>query len=365
MHQDQRIGLALGVLLVGACAAFFFRNETRVVPPALRVQHAEELDEKIAERTTRPYLKGIEAVEASDRRRRQSSDPSHGGDDSPDSASYWSPLNSTNDGQTRSTPTHDHQLRPKALSGDEVVEFAPITVPNELRDASEPMPSASSGASLMASGRDQGTNEGRTHVVQKGETLSSIAAKTLGSSSRFHELFEANLDQLNDPNSLKLGMILRIPALHSETAASPQVVKARHPPQLRSVPESESLEAGEAPVPLPTRATEEPVEITPRIDETPLALPSDSLTLPSDSESRSISIPIPPELPHDSAIDPSTETESPDDSNGSSKKFVPSRRAPHPGRPIGLQSKAANQRDGGVRRLSQVPPDALSGRIAR
>ena len=28
MNQDQRIGLALGVLLVGACSALFFRNET-------------------------------------------------------------------------------------------------------------------------------------------------------------------------------------------------------------------------------------------------------------------------------------------------------------------------------------------------
>ena len=167
MHQDQRIGLALGVLLVGACAAFFLRNETRTVPPALRLQHAEELDERIAERTTRPYLKGIEAVEASDRRRQHATDPSHSGDQSPDSASYWSPLNSS--GGNNSNPTHaqDRQLRPKATSGEEVVEFAPITVPNELRPASEQVTSASHGTGRSSTGSDQGSDI-RTHVVQKG-----------------------------------------------------------------------------------------------------------------------------------------------------------------------------------------------------
>ena len=64
MHQDQRIGLALGVLLIGACAALFFRNETRERVETPRLQHAQELDDRIAERTTRPYLKGVEAVEA-------------------------------------------------------------------------------------------------------------------------------------------------------------------------------------------------------------------------------------------------------------------------------------------------------------
>ena len=67
MHQDQRIGLALAVLLIGACAAFFFRNETVDVSNAPRLKHAQELDDRIAERTTRPYLKGIETVEAADR----------------------------------------------------------------------------------------------------------------------------------------------------------------------------------------------------------------------------------------------------------------------------------------------------------
>ena len=69
MHQDQRIGLALAVLLIGACAAFFFRNETVDVSNAPRLKHAQELDDRIAERTTRPYLKGIETVEAADRAR--------------------------------------------------------------------------------------------------------------------------------------------------------------------------------------------------------------------------------------------------------------------------------------------------------
>ena len=38
MNQDQRIGLALGVLLVGACSALFFRNETRKLPNAPKLE---------------------------------------------------------------------------------------------------------------------------------------------------------------------------------------------------------------------------------------------------------------------------------------------------------------------------------------
>ncbi|WP_010581895.1 LysM peptidoglycan-binding domain-containing protein [Schlesneria paludicola] len=356
MHQDQRIGLALGVLLVGACAAFFFRNETRTVPPALRLQHAEELDERIAERTTRPYLKGIEAVEASDRRRQRAADPSHSGDQSPDSASYWSPLNSGGDNNSSSTHSHDRQLRPKATIGEEVVEFAPITVPNELRPASEQITSELHGTSRGSAGAGPG-GETRTHVVQKGETLSSIAAKTLGSSSRFPELFEANLDQLTDPNDVKLGMTLRIPS-RTEITATPQVVKSRNTPQLRSVPEQGPLEL-EAPVaPLPTLPAELPLDVSPPSLETPR-------TLPTEDDTWSISIPIPPQLPSDSVIDQPEESGVGDDANGAPGKFVPSRRTPLPGRPIGPQSKVHDRRSDGLQRLALVPTDSLSASVLR
>ncbi len=49
------------------------------------------------------------------------------------------------------------------------------------------------------------------HRVQPGETLSGLARRYLGSSTRFREIFEVNRDLLRDPNDLKAGMVIRIP----------------------------------------------------------------------------------------------------------------------------------------------------------
>ena len=52
----------------------------------------------------------------------------------------------------------------------------------------------------------------RTHTVQAGETLSKIAKDELGSAGAYMKIFEANKDQLQDPNTIKPGQVLRIPA---------------------------------------------------------------------------------------------------------------------------------------------------------
>jgi nucleoid-associated protein YgaU len=52
----------------------------------------------------------------------------------------------------------------------------------------------------------------RTHTVKPGETLSKIAKDELGSASAYMKIFEANKDQLQDPNMIKPGQVLRIPA---------------------------------------------------------------------------------------------------------------------------------------------------------
>jgi|SRR5215467_320180 len=52
----------------------------------------------------------------------------------------------------------------------------------------------------------------RTHTVQAGETLSKIAKDELGSAGAYMKIFEANKDQLQDPNMIKPGQVLRIPA---------------------------------------------------------------------------------------------------------------------------------------------------------
>jgi len=49
------------------------------------------------------------------------------------------------------------------------------------------------------------------HVVTAGETLSKIARKYYGDASLYMQIFEANRDQLKDPDLIKVGQKLRIP----------------------------------------------------------------------------------------------------------------------------------------------------------
>lgn len=55
-----------------------------------------------------------------------------------------------------------------------------------------------------------GTNS-VTHTVEKGDTLSAIAKKTLGSANKYHAIFEANKPMLSHPDKIYPGQVLRIP----------------------------------------------------------------------------------------------------------------------------------------------------------
>lgn len=50
-----------------------------------------------------------------------------------------------------------------------------------------------------------------TYTVKSGDTLMHIAEKTLGSSKRWQDLMAANKNQLDEPEDLRVGMVLKIP----------------------------------------------------------------------------------------------------------------------------------------------------------
>ena len=50
-----------------------------------------------------------------------------------------------------------------------------------------------------------------TYTVQSGDTLSAIAKKFLGNANDYMEIFNANRDQLTDPDKIKPGQVLKIP----------------------------------------------------------------------------------------------------------------------------------------------------------
>jgi nucleoid-associated protein YgaU len=51
----------------------------------------------------------------------------------------------------------------------------------------------------------------REYTVQKGDTLSTIASKKLGSKSKWKQIADANRDRLNDPHNLVPGTVIRLP----------------------------------------------------------------------------------------------------------------------------------------------------------
>ena len=53
------------------------------------------------------------------------------------------------------------------------------------------------------------------HVVVKGDTLSAIAKQFYGRAGAWRDIFEANRDQLDDPDRIFPGQVLKIPAIHA------------------------------------------------------------------------------------------------------------------------------------------------------
>ena len=68
------------------------------------------------------------------------------------------------------------------------------------------------GPGMAPGGAPAGQTAGaRTHKVEKGDTLSALAKKYYGKASEYNKIFEANRDQLKDPDKIKVGQTLRIP----------------------------------------------------------------------------------------------------------------------------------------------------------
>jgi LysM repeat protein len=51
----------------------------------------------------------------------------------------------------------------------------------------------------------------RTYTVKSGDTLGKIAKQHLGDGNAYRKIFEANRDQLKDPDVIKPGQVLKLP----------------------------------------------------------------------------------------------------------------------------------------------------------
>ena len=70
-------------------------------------------------------------------------------------------------------------------------------------------------ANIKASGQSAAAGEQTTYTGKAGDTLSKIAKQVLGDANAYMDIFNANRDQLSDPDKIKPGQILKIPrAVH-------------------------------------------------------------------------------------------------------------------------------------------------------
>jgi nucleoid-associated protein YgaU len=56
----------------------------------------------------------------------------------------------------------------------------------------------------------------KTYTVKAGDTLSKISREYLGDANEYMKIFNANKDQLSDPDKIKPGQVLKIPATEKQ-----------------------------------------------------------------------------------------------------------------------------------------------------
>ena len=250
MHPDKKVGLALGILLIGITGAFFFRNEAPSdESPAGQLTSAESLDRRIDRSGSAPYA-------ATD----QSIDDQPTLNDIPEVAVSDIVPEIPEAGLFGQEDLLPEPLRPE--SGADVL--APLPKPDQRpegaevptvqleQDGSRSQPSAASQRSdsdavtATPDGVAAVTSDGRSapeqqiHEVVPGDNLSTLAQRYLGSQSRYLNLYEANRDVLKSPDDLRVGMKLKIPAtkqLRSATATD----AASSKPSLQRAEDSQAV----------------------------------------------------------------------------------------------------------------------------
>ena len=212
MQRDMKVGMAVGVALIGIVGALFFRREPEKrdgeTPPPMR--DTKEIDRLIGEKGKTPYMEGVE-----DFPDRVAPVPP------PQSPSTKSRLNNDNDDSPKFVTSDDTRNRERISR-----KAAPVPVPVQplnddalATDAAYPHnrdwepagPVVKKAAEPQRTSPAGTASTPRTHVIQARETLSGLAARYLGSSARYREIYETNRNVLRSPDDLRDGVTIVIP----------------------------------------------------------------------------------------------------------------------------------------------------------
>lgn len=194
MEQDTRIGLAMGILLIGIVGALFFRNERSTEPDVPQISDPDSLNARIAERPIGPYLspkkkqisKARDAVIAHNK------------------GKAWEVPEFLKNDRVTSTPVIS------STPPDPIPKKDQVPRPYVRDKKTEPPPAKETVVRTQPPTETAKQTLGE-YKVQSGDTLSDIAEKYLGNSARYMEIYEMNRDRLRTPHDLRIGKALRVP----------------------------------------------------------------------------------------------------------------------------------------------------------
>ena len=97
-------------------------------------------------------------------------------------------------------------------SGGKKADFSNVKGGASSTEAPASKPRADFGNVQGGSSSTEETIGEQTYTVQKGDTLSHIAKQFYGRAGGWNRIFEANRDQLDNPDLIQPGQVLKIPA---------------------------------------------------------------------------------------------------------------------------------------------------------
>lgn len=201
MQRDLKIGLSLGVLLIGIVGAFFFRLEPHRETPVAQLQSIQELDERIAEKPRKPYLTDPSTDEF----------PGNSEDGKRPALRLAPPQAGSEELLAEDAASNPKANQPRQRSP----EASRTKRAAEPATAEKPVPPAADvqnmGAPAVAPPPRKKRVAERVHVVKPGDTLGGLAIQYLGDKSRVDEIVQANRQVIADPNRLPVGATLQIP----------------------------------------------------------------------------------------------------------------------------------------------------------
>jgi nucleoid-associated protein YgaU len=101
-------------------------------------------------------------------------------------------------------------LAPSGGGGEKKADFSNVKSGSSSTEAAAPKADFSNVQSGSSS-TEESIGE-QTYTVQKGDTLSHIAKQFYGKAGAWNQIYEANRDQLDNPDLIQPGQVLKIPA---------------------------------------------------------------------------------------------------------------------------------------------------------